>query len=200
MNSRSVLRHSLLGGAIAVFGLSSSLVSANQWETRGYLENSTHVRESVGLSRFRNRIQFEFNRDLGNRGIFSDVNINGTFRASYDGVYDLNDDEFGDDSGDSLRFPAPGNPAFFDFLNGGASPFVPPTDISYVGTFGPGALGLDGAIPLPGANPMIGGTAIVNNPNEGLKFLGEGVHDTPRGGGVLAYPSRPCDDLSLIHI
>ena len=45
-------------------------------------------------------MQFEFNMDAGDRGIFLNVSINGTIRATYDGVYDLNDDEFGDDSGD----------------------------------------------------------------------------------------------------
>ena len=68
---------------------------------------------------------------------------------------------------------------------------LPPTNISYSGTFGPGALGLDGAIPLPG---LPGGT-LMNNPMRGLKFLGADVHN-PYGGGVLAYPSRPCDDDS----
>lgn len=197
MRNRRVLRRSLLAGAVAMFGFSGAQLSAAESvETRGYVEHSSHVRDGVGLTRFRNRVQFEFNMDAGDRGIFSNVSINGTIRATYDGVYDLNDDEFGDESGDSLMFPAPGNPAFFDYLNGGVSPFAPPTNISYVGTFGPGALGLDGAIPLPGANPMIGGTAIVNNPNEGLKFLGADVHNNPYGGGVLAYPSRPCDDDS----
>ncbi len=197
MNNRSLFRQSLLGGAIAMLGLSGGVATAQgTLETRGFVEHSSHVRDGMGLTRFRNRVQFEFNADLGDRGIFSDVNINGTLRATYDGVYDFNDEEYGDEAGDSLRFPAPGNPAFFDYLNGGASPFAPPTDISFVGTFGPGALGLDGAIPLPGANPMIGGTAIVNNPNEGLKFLGADVHNNPYGGGVLAYPARPCDDDS----
>lgn len=194
MNNRSVLRGCLPGIAFVLLGLGSGIATAAPMETRGFVENSTHYRDhGVGLTRFRNRFQFEFGKNMGSQGIFSDVSVHGTIRATYDGVYDLNDDEFGDKAGDSLSFPAPGNPAFFDFLNGGVSPFAPPTNVAYVGTFGPGAAGFDGAIPLPGANPMIGGTAITNNPNEGLKFLGADAHNFPRGGGVLAYPARPCD-------
>ena len=198
MINRRILGQGLLAGAIAALGVggSQALAANESIETRGYVEHSSHVRDGVGLTRFRNRFQYEFNIDAGDRGIFSNVSINGTLRATYDGVYDINDTDYGDNSGGSLSFSAPGNPAFFDYLNGGVHLFTPPTEISYVGTFGPGALGLDGAIPLPGANPMIGGTAIVNNPNEGLKFLGKDAHDTPYGGGVLAYPSRPCDDDS----
>jgi len=195
MINRRVFSQVLLAGAVAAMTMSGSqAIAANRAiETRGFVEHSTHVRDSIGLTRFRNRLQYEFNIDAGDRGIFRDVSINGTLRATYDGVYDINDSDYGDDSGSSLSFPAPGNPAFFDYLNGGpgSSPFTPPTTVSFAGTFGPDFTGADGAIPLPG---VPGGT--LTTANEGLKFLGADVHDFHYGGGVLAYPSRPCDDDS----
>lgn len=205
MINRTILSRSLLAGAVAALGLGSAQLSANESiETRGYVEHSSHIRDGVGLTRFRNRLQFEFNMDAGDRGIFSNVSINGTIRATYDGVYDINDTEFGDDSGGPLSFPAPGNPAFFAELAASAPPpFVMPpgppfvsTNPSYAGVFGPPpAFGGGGAIPLPGANPLYLGVPPggPNNPNEGLKFLGSDLHSNPFGGGVLAYPSRPCD-------
>ncbi len=159
-------------------------------ETRGFLENATFVRDSVGLSKARVTGQFEFIKRLGSHGRFSDIEINGTLRGTYDGVYDLNDDDFGDESGGAAFFPAPGNPAFFGTLVGGAPPFTPSTNPAFAGTFGPAALGADGAIPLPGTGGTI---ASPNNPNAGLKLVGDDVHNFERGGVVLAYPSRPCD-------
>lgn len=64
----------------------------------GFVENATYYRESVGLSKFRNTAQAEFVKPLENRGSWSNITLNGVFRATYDGVYDLNDDEFGEDA------------------------------------------------------------------------------------------------------
>lgn len=159
-------------------------------EVRGFLENATYTRDDVGLSKARLTGQMEFAKTLGDRGIFSNVEINGTFRGTYDGVYDLNDEDFGDESGDPQFFPAPGNPAFFGTLVGGAPPFTPSTNPGFAGMFGPATLGADGAIPLPGTGGTI---ASPNNPNEGLRLVGDDVHAFERGGVVLAYPTRPCD-------
>ena len=146
-------------------------------EIRGFIENATFTRRAVGLSKMRNTGQMEFSKDFGTPGIFSALRLNGTFRATYDAVYDLNDDEWGDSSGRSVSFAAPGNPGF-----SGAA-FAPTTPV-YAGTFAPGG---DGAIPLSGTikSPA--------NPNAGLKLLGEDVHNFGHNGVVLAYPSRPCD-------
>ena len=71
-------------------------------EISGFVENATYFRNKVGLSKFRNTLQFEGTKYLGNIGAFSEVSINGTFRATYDGVYDLNSDEFGDGAGGAI--------------------------------------------------------------------------------------------------
>ena len=159
-------------------------------EVRGFLENATFTRDDVGLTKARNTGQLEFAKKVGTNGLFFDVSINGTFRATFDAVYDLNDDDFGNKSGDAVSFPAPGNPAFFGGLVGGTPPFTPPTTPVFAGTFGPAVAGANGAIPLPGTGGTI---ASPSNPNEGLRLVGEDVHNFERGGVVLAYPTRPCD-------
>ena len=84
--------------SVAALGISSAVVAAPA-EINGFIENDTHYRDGRGLSKFRNTLQLEMNKDLGQRGIFSNITVNGTFRATYDGVYDLNDSEWGDKAG-----------------------------------------------------------------------------------------------------
>ena len=166
-------------------------VFAQDTEFRGFIENATFVRaHGVGISKSRNTLQMELSRAFRPSGLFSQVEINGTFRGSYDAVYDLNDDEFGKNSGGAVSFPAPGNPALFGILatgNPNTPPFPPSTNPSYAGIFSPFTTG---AIPLPG---VPGGNIGTNNPNEGLMLLGSDVHNFENGGIVLAYPTRPCD-------
>ncbi|MET0004721.1 MAG: DUF1302 family protein [Candidatus Thiodiazotropha sp.] len=162
-------------------------------EVRGFVEDATYVRDDVGLTKQRLTGQVEFAKDMGARGIFSEFSINGTFRGSYDAVYDLKEKDFGDEAGGAVSFPAPANTPFFASLPG--SPGFPVTDSPvYAGTFGPLGLG-DGAIPLPGANPLAGGTAIAgpDNPNDGLVLAAEDVYDYSDNGVMLATPVRPCD-------
>ncbi len=178
-------------GLLAVLSApSSGYESADRTlEIRGFIENATHNRSSRGISKSRNTGQLEFSKRLGEVGAFSAFSLHGTLRGSYDAVYDLNDDEFGDSSGGPVSFPAPGNPAFLATLPM-APPFAPPTQPVFAGTFGPAAAGADGAIPLPGT---LGTIASPANPNDGLLLLGDDVHNFERGSVVLAYPSRPCD-------
>jgi len=68
-------------------------------ELTGFIENATYFRNKRGLSKFRNTMQFEGTKYLKDFGNFSEISINGTFRATYDGVYDLNSSEFGDGAG-----------------------------------------------------------------------------------------------------
>jgi hypothetical protein len=163
-------------------------------EFRGFIENATYVRQhGVGISKSRTTLQLELSKAFNPTGLFSEFSISGTFRASYDAVYDLNDDEFGKNSGRSVSFAAPGNPSFFSFLVDGnptnPPPFPPSTNPVYAGIFPPPVL--TGAIPLPG---VPGGTLFgPDNPNEGLGLLGEDVHNFENGGVVLAYPTRPCN-------
>jgi hypothetical protein len=122
------------------------------------------------------------------RSFFSELSLHGTFRASYDSAYDINDDEWGKKAGGSLSYQAPGNPALFAFINQGMPPFPDaPTNPVYAGVFGPEAAGANGAIPLPATGGTIGGP---NNPNSGLRFAAQD------GGIILATPVQPCDSDS----
>ena len=69
----------------------------------GFYENATFVRDGIGLSKFRNTVQLEAEKLFGDVGSFSNVSVNATFRGSYDGVYDLNDDEYGKNAGGPIR-------------------------------------------------------------------------------------------------
>lgn len=79
------------GGLVMSYG---PTVSAGDTEWSGFVENATYVRDGVGLSKFRNTAQAEFSKRIESDS-WSNVQINGILRGSYDGVYDLNDDEFG---------------------------------------------------------------------------------------------------------
>ncbi|WP_432472412.1 DUF1302 family protein [Amphritea sp. HPY] len=72
----------------------SATATAAETEWSGFVENATYYRDEVGISKFRNTAQGEFSKSVESDS-WSNVSINGTLRATYDGVYDLNDDEFG---------------------------------------------------------------------------------------------------------
>ncbi len=186
--------HETIGTAVIVCFVASWIpsqsASAADAEYRGFIENATFWRDhDVGLSKSRTTLQFEFSKAFKPTGFFSEFSIHGTLRGTYDAVYDLNDEEYGKNSGGPVSFPAPGNPAFFGFLVGGPTPFDPTTNPEFAGIFPPPIL--TGAIPLPG---VPGGTISgPGNPNDGLRLLGDDVHNFENGGVVLAYPTRPCD-------
>lgn len=85
-----------MGVTAMSLGLSTTAVAADT-EWAGFVENATYARDGVGLSKFRNTAQAEFSKQLEADG-WENVQINGTLRATYDGVYDLNDGEFGRDA------------------------------------------------------------------------------------------------------
>lgn len=185
--------HKTTGTAVIVCFITSWMTmqstSAADAEYRGFIENVTFIRDhGIGLTKARTTLQFEFSKAFKPTGLFSEFSIHGTLRGSYDAVYDLNDDEYGKNSGGPVSFAAPGNPAFFEFLVGGPTPFDPTTNPEFAGIFPPPTL--TGAIPLPG---VPGGNISPGNPNEGLRLLGDDVHNFENGGVVLAYPTRPCD-------
>jgi hypothetical protein len=158
---------------------------------RGFVDNATYLRKDVGLSKQRVQGQLEFNKIFEPRGIFSELSISGTFRASYDAVYDMNDGDFGKNAGGALSYSAPGNPALFNFITMGMPPFPdPPTNPVYAGIFGPEAAGANGAIPLPATGGTINSP---NNPNDGLRFAAGDIYRYQDGGVILATPVRPCD-------
>jgi hypothetical protein len=184
-----------LAALAACAGLASPGIQAQttegEWELRGFVDNATIVRDEVGLTKQRVQGQLEFFRTLRPRGIFSDLSFGGILRVSYDGVYDLNDDEYGRNAGRALNFPAPGNPALFGILATGdpnTPPFPPSTTPSFAGVFSPAT---DGAIPLPGVPGQT--ISSPSNPNRGLRFAAEDLYRYQDGGVILATPVRPCD-------
>ncbi len=139
-------------------------------EVHGFVENVTFARRDVGLSKFRNTAQLEVDNDLGGGGLFSSLSFHFILRATYDAVYDLNSDEYGDKAGGPILLESPGGRGFAPHGDG---------DITG-GT-------LDG--PLPG-NQFGFDTGI--NPNAGLIVLGSPLHET-QGGVAFGVPVRPCN-------
>ncbi len=112
----------LLGLSISQQAVAAIETNDDTLEISGFVENATYFRNEVGLSKFRNTLQLEGTKLLGNLGAFSEVSINGTFRATYDGVYDLNSDEYGDGAGGAI-FLTPVIPATgFNVAPGGGIP------------------------------------------------------------------------------
>ncbi|MES9819218.1 MAG: DUF1302 family protein [Candidatus Thiodiazotropha sp.] len=132
-------------------------------QINGFVENATYARRHVGLSKMRNTVQIEGSKDYGAKGSFSNVSFVGTFRATYDAVYDLNDDQFGSEAGGEIGLESVGGAGTTSW---GAS------DVST------GVLGF--------------GFDTGENPNEGLDNLGSALHDT-EGGVGMGVPVRPCD-------
>lgn len=71
-------------------------------EVNGFIENATYQRNGAGLSKMRNTAQIEFSKQLGDRGPVNGLGLHGTFRATYDAVYDIND-RFGRSAGGSVQ-------------------------------------------------------------------------------------------------
>ncbi|KJS36316.1 MAG: cox2 cytochrome oxidase subunit 2 [Hyphomonas sp. BRH_c22] len=166
----------------AAYSLPQAIAQEEEWDVAGFVENSTFVRDDVGLSKFRNTAQLEFGREFNTKGLFSQFSFQGVLRATYDGVYDLNSSEFGEDSGGAVSFINIGAPAG---SLGPGSPAIPahttPYGSSIVTAGTPG---------LPPSNAFGFDTSV--NPNAGLAILGSAYHE--QGSGVvLAYPTRPCD-------
>lgn len=81
----------------------TTTVAAETTRVNGFAENATFVRDDIGLSKFRNTLQLEAEKRAGDVGIFSNVSVNATLRGTYDGVYDLNDDEYGRNAGGPIQ-------------------------------------------------------------------------------------------------
>lgn len=167
--TRKGLRHwslALLGGSSLALTPLASAMAEEETKVTGYYENATFVRDSAGLSKFRNTVQVNADRKFGTLGElnFSNVAFHGTFRGTYDGVYDLNSSEYGSGAGGAVNLE--NNVA------------------------GPGStVPHGGGIRPPGTQF---GFNDARNPNEGMIVLGENLHKT-RGGVAFGVPVRPCD-------
>ena len=163
----------LLGGAALATAMSLAGAPGAQaytsddgtFELYGFVENATYLRKDKGLSKFRNTVQVEMTKRFNVGGLFDNLSLNTTLRGSYDGVYDLNSDEYGKDAGGSIMLEST--------FSGG--PAAVPHGSGIVST-GLAFFGFDTAA----------------NPNAGLIVLGENTHATD-GGVAFGVPVRPCD-------
>jgi len=163
------LKTTLLASFLAIFAM--SIGSIPVWaKVSGYVENDTYNRytNDRGLSKVRNTLQLEYSKELGSVGIFSEIEFNTTLRATYDGVYDLNSDEWGNHAGGSITMEQAGGP-------------------SPIGPIPPAQVPFGNGIVLP-----YGDYDKTKNPNQGLENLGQYLH-SPDGGLDIAVPVRPCD-------
>jgi hypothetical protein len=164
--------------AAAATGVTVAQAQESAWDTAGFIENATYYRDGPGLSKVRNTAQFEFSKLFGKRVGLSNFRISGTLRGTYDAVYDLNDDEWGENAGGKRSFENFNSTTAQAIYGGnGDSPW----GASILGNGGP-----PGEIP-PG---FLFDTS--TNPNQGLIVLGEELHD-PRGGVTIGVPVRPCN-------
>ncbi|MCL1486827.1 MAG: hypothetical protein MH186_02155 [Marinobacter sp.] len=95
--------YTLAGSATLALLPMTNAAAAEDTRVNGYVENATYGREGVGLSKFRNTLQMEMEKKAGDVGVFNNVSFNATLRGSYDGVYDLNDDEYGRNAGGPIQ-------------------------------------------------------------------------------------------------
>jgi len=169
------------------------VTSGDPWQADLYYENHTAGREGAGLSKFRNTLQSEMSKNLNDGWRFR-----GILRATYDGVYDLNDKEYGKNAGGAVQMGNSLAPLAFAGTPFAATPYINPTS-----AYGDGAVNHSNAIALglPPTNTFqnpIGGTSpayAANNSNTGLQVLGAGWHNANGAGTGLTFavPVRPCD-------
>jgi len=90
-------------GAVAPAGAADDLVLRNK------VDEEIRFRDERGLSKARTLGQSDIEKKFAAKGPFSSMKLNATLRVSYDAVYDLNSDEYGDNAG---------GPVFFNNNNG----------------------------------------------------------------------------------
>ena len=142
---------------------------SSPWEVDVTYENHTVRREHAGLAKFRNTLQAEFDKKAADGWA-----IHGIVRGSWDGVYRMNKDEYGKDAGGAIASESTVNGRLVSVPWGVGAPPAPPFDTA-----------LGGLAQFPATYP--------NNPNTGLRVLGDRWHDI-NGGVAFAVPVRPCDE------
>jgi hypothetical protein len=164
------------------------------WRVDTFYENDTHTRENVGLTKFRNTIQIEADKDLGSNGTFSSIKFRSKLRGTYDGVYKMNSDKYGKNAGGPIMLqngtkdynPNAGQPP-------GAAPWL--VGGGYV-PHGAGATPIDRINNTTATFMGLGANKFVdnypNNPNDGMIVLGQYLHKT-NGGVAFGVPQAPCD-------
>lgn len=166
---------SMLGGvSLAPVAMASNLPAmgegATDWDTFLTYENHTAQRKGFGLSKFRNTLQADVKRGLGDGWKFF-----GRFRGSWDGVYQFNSSDYGDKAGGSIMSQSTTPGGYVDVPWGGNAGPIVTKDLA-------NGLGLtDNKFLNDGGSP-----------NEGLMQLGQHMHGID-GGVSMAVPVRPCD-------
>ncbi len=197
------LLSSAIAGAVAITPLTVSAWNSSDGTLtiHGFVDNTYHHRDSYGITKERIRGQVEWSKIFKPTGLFSELSFHGTLRATYDGVYDLNDDTFGKRSGGPVTTTSSGSGVFLPVGFGpDAEPQVvnvsvltnhPTVDAPW--GFSPVSAGVPA---LPGGGGFGFDTTV--NPNEGLKKVGGELaasnNNGEFGGGLeLFTPTRPCD-------
>jgi hypothetical protein len=156
-----------------------------EWRVDTFYENDTHTRENVGLTKFRNTIQVEADKDLGSNGTFSSMKFRSKLRGTYDGVYQMNSDKYGKNAGGPITLQS--GPALPIFDPSGVGP---PIAVGNNIPHGQGIQlsGTGGGFGAPG----VGLGVLAKNPNDGMIVLGQYLHK--QGGGVaFGVPQAPCN-------
>lgn len=151
-------------------------------------ENHTAVRQYTGLSKFRNTLQAESDKQLSDGWALHSI-----LRGSWDGVYQLNASHYGKTAGGSILL---GN-AMGNSTNG--LPNQVPQGEGIVNWY-TAQHNSDPTKDLPPSNLFFGTNPnpflnfYPNNPNSGLVVLGESTYGpTPTGDVAFGVPVRPCD-------
>ena len=181
--------------------------ASDPWRVDVFYENDTHHRQNVGLSKFRNTIQVEADKDLGGNSSFSSIKVRTKLRGTWDGVYTMNADHYGKTAGGPIKLqngvpgkdygPNIGAPPGVPFLIGTAPVAQGAGGINYstatgllTGAYMAAGVPAGPAAGLAATNNFL--DAYPNNPNSGMVVLGSALH--AQGGGVaFGVPVRPCD-------
>ncbi len=182
-------------GSLPALGEGSS-----PWKVDVFYENATHFRgkdntgDRVGLSKFRNTLQAEADKKLSDGWTF-----HGIFRGTFDGVYRLNKDEYGENAGGAVALESSAAP-----LLGAPSSMTPYGQGTVNNATAAGLLGLTNNVfgfnsTTPGviANPAtpLNPAALIPlaySPNQGLRLMFDRWATNPNGVQV-AVPVRPCN-------
>ncbi|TDJ64369.1 MAG: DUF1302 domain-containing protein, partial [Proteobacteria bacterium] len=183
--------------AAAVLGL-AGVSTATAWNSKdgtitvhGFADYTQHNREGYGSVKNRVRGQLEATKEFGAVGLFRGVALNGIIRITHDGVYEWNNDEFGNQAGGRAFGSSSGlGQTFSPFAIGTANGLQTEWGMSPVNRFAPGGL------PLPGGSNFA--FDLGANPNAGLKKVGSehgNRNNNGEFGGGLEFftPVRPCN-------
>lgn len=183
-----VFRLSILSASLAVISLGVSADelpdlggSDHPWDVDVNYENHTAQREHVGLAKFRNTLQVEADKKVGDGWT-----VHSILRGSWDGVYRMNSGQYGKDAGGPITIQNTAGPNLPPVPTNAGTPLNLPQVPWGGGVNNPIAT----ALTLPASNAF--GFNLANNPNTGMRVLGDRWHQT-EGGVAFGVPVRPCD-------